>query len=165
MFCCATVEGFDALIPSCTYVIGGSFTSGFPSLDAVIGNASLLDRFTTLDGESRFVLISVNCSGRFNITKITFIALPGDGNENTTLTFIGTNSGRLVLDQANKAFGKFGYEIVLEPNIIFSLSGIGSLWIRYASGSDLRLLHKVGGDEGSDYEYDDYPLLAIDTGT
>ena len=142
------------------------------------GNASLLDRFTTHDGEWRSVPISVNkmCSGEFGVTKITFIALPGDGNENITLSLNGS-----VLNGTNNAFGEFGYEMVLEP---FNLSGADSFWIRlgirhpHHNDSGLRLLHKVGDemlnitwrwlDEDSEDDHSetayDYPLLAFDTG-
>ncbi|CAI7999046.1 hypothetical protein GBAR_LOCUS2599 [Geodia barretti] len=60
---------------------GSSLTSGFPTLEELIRNGSLLERYSTHDGEMRSVpgvSVRSNCSGPNSprISKITFIALP-----------------------------------------------------------------------------------------
>ena len=168
-------------------VIAGSLTSGFPSLDDIKGNASLLDKYTTYDGEMRSiptlrVSASQECSTQnVTITRIIFIALPRAGNEDTEL-IITTTSGSnhtISLNEANPSFGYFGYELHVEPSEMLNLSDIEMFWISqpYYKDSSLRLLHQVGDnmfnirwrwvdnsdDRHSETTYD-YPLLAIETG-
>ena len=168
-------------------LIGGSGTSGFPSLNEIRRYGTLLNQYSTHDGEFRSVPgVYSNCSmGSGRITKITFIALPGVGGESTVLHFNretppgGTRT--ISLSGATQSFGGgFGYELDLSaPNASMPFNSGDSLWIRhpYHDDSSLRLLHQVGYDEhnicwreldedhilscGIDY---DYPLLASETG-
>ena len=144
----------------------------------MIGNASLLDRFTTHDGEWRSVpTISIqNETG--TITKISIIALPGVGTEHIELVIKSPDANKEGLTlNATETFGGFGYEMVLEPPI--NLSDIASVWIKHPSYEDsgMRLLHQVGDERlniswcwnrmnenvHNEIAYD-YPLLAIETG-
>ena len=169
-------------------LIGGLFTSGFPSLDEIRRYGTLLNQYSTHDGEFRSVPgVYSNCSmGSGRITKITFIALPGVGEDSTVLQFnreAPTGGTRTIsLSGATQSFGDgFGYVLDLSaPNASMPFNSGNSLWIRhpYHDDSSLRLLHQVGYDEhnicwreldedvddiscGIDY---DYPLLAIETG-
>ena len=163
--------------PTSLSVVGGIFTSGFPSLVEVRGNGSLLNDgvYSTHDGEIRSVPgIQFICSGR--ITKISFIALPGVGISNSIFMII--TGGGLVRDSigisgAILSFGTFGYEL---SGLDTQFQNGDTLQIRYKvyERSRLRILHQVGDKElssclglpdndncGPDY---DYPLLAVETG-
>ena len=168
-------------------LLGSSLTSGFPSLEELIRTGSLLERYSTHDGELRAVpgvSVSVrsNCSGpnRPLISKITFIALPRlqpSGTESLTLRVMraGPDGPQdIVIDQETASFGEFGYELTVSetPQIMFDNGDV--LLIRHG-GSGLRLLHQVGDEArnicwsiGSDSEICepdyDYPLLALETG-
>ena len=118
--------------------------------------------------------IQFTCSGR--ITKISFIALPGVGINNSI--FMITTGGGLVRDSigisgAILSFGTFGYEI---SGLDTQIQNGDTLQIRYKvyERSRLRILHQVGDKElssclglpdndncGPDH---DYPLLAVETG-
>ena len=167
-------------------------TSGFPSLDDIKGNASLLDKYTTYDGEMRSIpTLSVSASQECStqnvtITRIIFIALPRAGSEDVdkyTELIITTTSGSrhsISLNVANLSFGHFGYELHVEPSEMLNLSDIEMFWISqpYYKDSSLRLLHQMGDKmfditwwwwvDDSDNHYNDttydYPLLAIETG-
>ena len=169
-------------------LIGGSGTSGFPSLNEIRHYGTLLNQYSTHDGELRSVPgVQSNCSmGSGRITKITLIALPGVEGDSTVLQFnreTSTSPVRIIsLNGSNQSFGGgFGYELDLSaPSASMPFNSGDSLWIRhpYHDDSSLRLLHQVGYDErnicwseldvdedhtscGIDY---DYPLLAIETG-
>ena len=171
-------------------LLGSSLTSGFPTLEELIRNGSLLERYSTHDGEMRSVpgvSVRSNCSAPNSprISKITFIALPRlepSGTDSLTLRVMRDGPGDardIVIDQETASFGEFGYELTVSetPPIMFNNGDM--LWIRHG-GSGLRLLHQVG-DEARDIcrrfepnppnsneicepDYD-YPLLAIETGT
>ena len=166
--------------------LGSSLTSGFPTLEELIRNGSLLERYSTHDGEMRSVpgvSVRSNCSGPNNspmISKITFIALPRlqpSGTESPTLRVMIHPDGPqtdIVIDQETARFGEFGYELTVSetPPIMFNNGDM--LWIRHG-GSGPRLLHQVGDEEriicwrfepdSENCEPDyDYPLLAIETG-
>ena len=161
-------------------VVGGTFTSGFPSLDDIRGNGSLLNDgvYSTHDGEIRSVPgIQFTCSGR--ITKISFIALPGVGIMNSVF-IIATEDGfvrnSIGFSGANLSFGTFGYEL---SGLDTQFQNGDTLQIQHEAyeRSRLRILHQVGDKElnicwrwlginsnnicGPDY---DYPLLAVETG-
>ena len=163
---------------------GGTFTSGFPSLDEIRGNGSLLSDgvYSTHDGEIRSVpSVEFTCSGR--ITKFTFIALPGVGNLHTEFVVLGPGSSEqhISTEEATQSFGEFGYELsvpVTGPGIMQFQDGDTLLIDHYwYVDSSLRILHQVGDEEldifwrwrseGSmiyrvtDY---DYPLVAIEAG-
>ena len=179
-------------LPAAVYYMhvfaGGSGTSGFPSLNEIRRYGTLLNQYSTHDGELRSVPgVYSNCSmGSGRITRITFIALPGVEGGSTVLQFnreTPTNGTRTIsLSGATQSFGDgFGYVLDLSaPSASMPFNSGDSLWIRhpYHDDSSLRLLHQVGYDErnicwrelhkdgndsrcGIDY---DYPLLAIETG-
>ena len=170
--------------------VGSSFTSGipdhFPTLDALRGYGSLLDRFSTHDGEWRSVPgVSVleECStDSVMITRVTFIALPGVGNSAIELSISVTpeSAQSISFGGASQSFGEYGYDLVLEPAVVITMNSANMFWINqpHYEESGLRLLHQ-GGDEilniswrwleenpqdiRNDTDYD-YPLLAIETG-
>ena len=168
------------------HVVGGSLTSGFPSLEELRANGSLVDRYSTHDGERRSVPgFRTTCSGR--ISRIAIIALPGNGTERPMLRFVrymgaGNHSHehKISLGGTLKKFGTFGYEISHNPPMMMGpmFHDGDMLEIRHPpyEDSDLRLLHQVGtdarnicwsiepdGSENCQSDYD-YPLLAIETG-
>ena len=166
--------------------LGSSLTSGFPTLEELIRNGSLLERYSTHDGEMRSVpgvSVRSNCSGPNNsprISKITFIALPRlqpSGTESPTLRVMIHSGGPqidIVIDQETARFGEFGYELTVSETTPIMFNNGDMFWIRHG-GRGLRLLHQVGDEERNicqsfepepencepDY---DYPLLAIETG-
>ena len=167
----------------CLCGVGGTFTSGFPTLDEIRGNGSLLNDgvYSTHDGEIRSVPgVQFTCNGR--ITKFTFIALPGVGTQNTVLAILRQDNiiRNFSTAGATLSFGDFGYEISLPPpNGVLDLQTGDTLQIdhQWYASSRLRILHQVGDDmldicwrwrnEGPsdthcvlDY---DYPLLAVET--
>ena len=165
----------------CLCGVGGTFTSGFPTLDEIRGNGSLLNDgvYSTHDGEIRSVPdVQFTCNG--TISKFTFIALPGVGIQNTVLAILRQDN---IIRNFNTAgatlsFGDFGYSEQSPPNDVQFQTG-DTLQIDhqlYAS-SRLRILHQVGDDmldicwrwrnEGPsdtrcELDYD-YPLLAVET--
>ena len=160
--------------------IGSSLTRGFPSLEELIRNGSLLERYSTHDGEMRSVPgVRWNCSepdgGR--ISKITFIALPGVGMNRPSLRIVRHPGGDQDIDISGgmEKFGEFGYEVTpMNANVMFNDGDM--LMIRHPPYEDsgLRLLHQVDdvarnicigppGPENCQPDYD-YPLLAIETG-
>ena len=161
--------------------LGSSLTNGFPTLEELIRTGSLLERYSTHDGEMRSVPgVRSNCSGPPGprISKITFIALPRlqpSGTDSLTLRFMRAGQGGpqdIVIDQETASFGEFGYEIMtINPPVMFNNGDM--LLIRHG-GSGLRLLHQVGDEarnicwsvesdsEIREPDYD-YPLLAIET--
>jgi hypothetical protein len=163
---------------------GSSLTSGFPSLEELIRNGSLLERYSTHDGEERSVpgvSVRSNCSGPPgppgpSISKITFIALPRlqpSGTASLTLRVMRHPGGPqdIVIDQETARFGEFGYELTVSETPPITFNNGDMLWIGHG-GSGLRLLHQVGdevrniclGPESEICEPDyDYPLLAIET--
>ena len=169
--------------------IGGSFTSGFSSLDEIRGNGSLLNDgvYSTHDGEIRSVPVRSNCTDGL-ITAVTFIALPGVGGENSTLTVIrpdnsSRNSGSGRLANVGTRFGDLGYELSLEGPDGLAFEDGDTLEIHHPSYADssLRILYQVGLEvddmlpfcwreltDGADQEHClsgyDYPLMAIETG-
>ena len=163
----------------CVVRVGSSsLTRGFPSLEELRGNASLLERYSTHDGERRSVPgVRSTCStGNRRFSKVTFIALPGDGQAHIVLSV-----GAVVLNMsgATKTFGEFGYELTVPTNINIMLDeGNISLRIQHPpyEESSMRLLHQVGDEtrnicwrtrdsEPDNCEDDyDYPLLAIEIG-
>ena len=164
---------------ACVVRVGSSsLTRGFPSLEELRGNASLLERYSTHDGERRSVPgVRSTCStGNRRLSKVTFIALPGVGQAHIVLS---VGAAVLNMSGATKTFGEFGYELTVPTNINIMLDeGNISLWIQHPpyEVSSMRLLHQVGDearnicwrtrDDGSDNCEDDYdyPLLAIETG-
>ena len=161
---------------------GGTFTSGFPSLDEVRGNGSLLSDgvYSTHDGEIRSVpSVEFTCNGR--ITKFTFIALPGVvSGQHTEFVVLGESGPdqRISTEGATQSFGQFGYELsVPGPGMMVQAGDTLEIDHYWYTGSRLRILHQVGDEEldicwrwrseGSmiyrvtDY---DYPLVAIETG-
>ena len=164
--------------PLTVVCIGSSLTRGFPSLEELIRNGSLLERYSTHDGEMRSVPgVRWNCSGSGGqISKITFIALPGVGIERPTLRIVrGPNDSQdIEISGETQTFGEFGFEVTVNTNIMFNDGDM--LLIRHPpyEDSSLRLLHQVG-DVARDVcigppdlqncqtDYD-YPLLAIETG-
>lgn len=159
-------------------------TSGFPTLDEIQNNGSLLNKYSTHDGEFRAVpAVRSTCStGQGTITKIAFIALPGIGDENTDL-IVSRPNGNIVISisRATRRFGKFGYEFDVPEEDRIPFNSGDTLWIQHPhlNNSRLRLIHQVGyyeinicwrwlerGPENIDCAGDyDYPLLAIETGT
>ena len=161
-------------------VVGGTFTSGFPSLDDIRGNGSLLNDgvYSTHDGEIRSVPgIQFTCSGQ--ITKISFIALPGVGILNSVFTIV--RSDNLVRSSSSSSaatlsFGDLGYELS-GLDILFQSGDTLQIQHEVYERSRLRILHQVGDKElnicwrwlginsnnscGPVY---DYPLLAVETG-
>ena len=165
---------------ACVVHVGSSsLTRGFPSLEELRRNASLLERYSTHDGECRSVPgVRSTCSPpNRRLSKVTFIALPGVGQAHIVLSVDG--AAVLNMSGATKTFGEFGYELTVPTNINIMLDeGNISLWIQHPpyEESSMRLLHQVGDearnicwrtrDDGSDNCEDDYdyPLLAIETG-
>ena len=164
---------------ACVVHVGSSsLTRGFPSLEELRGNASLLERYSTHDGERRSVPgVRTTCStGNRRLSKVTFIALPGVGQAHIVLS---VGAAVLNMSGATKTFGAFGYELTVPigTNIMLDEGNI-SLWIQHPpyEVSSMRLLHQVGdearnicwtmGDSEPDNCEDDYdyPLLAIETG-
>ena len=164
--------------------IDGSLTSRFPSLDDIKRNATLLDKYTTYDGEMRSIP-SLKASECLTINKITFIALPGakdaDDAEDTELIIeISGSNHSIKLNDSNQSIGDFGYELLnVELPESLNLSDIKMFWISQPDYEEtsLRLLHQVGNKmfniewqlvDGPDDSYNettcDYPLLAIETG-
>ena len=161
-----------------------SQTSGFPSLEELRRNGSLLERYSTHDGELRSLPgVKSTCSGPDGrITKITFIALPGAGVGKTLLLVNGVNGARkaeIVLTSASQTIGEFGYELTLPTSVNVHFSERDTLWIRHSPHGEgrLRFLYQVGDvarnvcwntEPGSEsncqYDYD-LPLLAIETGS
>ena len=163
---------------------GGTFTSGFPSLDEVRGNGSLLSDgvYSTHDGEIRSVpSVEFTCSGNWRITKFTFIALPGVGDQHTEFVVVGESGPDQCIstEGATQSFGQFGYELSVPGQGMMVQAGdtleIDHYW--YVNSS-LRILHQVGDEEldicwrwrdedsSSNHcvpDYD-YPLVAIETG-
>ena len=160
--------------------VGSSQTSGFPSLEELRRNGSLLERYSTHDGELRSVPgVRATCStGNQRISKITFIALPGSGMGHTQLLF---GDLHIDLSVASNTFGDFGYELTLPMTINIGINeGPVQLSILHPpyEESGMRLLHQVGTEarnicwrlvdsasesENCHHDYD-YPLLAIETG-
>ena len=98
---------------ACVVRVGSSsLTRGFPSLEELRGNASLLERYSTHDGECRSVPgVRSTCStGNRRLSKVTFIALPGDGESHIVL-FV--NNHQLSMSGAVVKFGEFGYELTV----------------------------------------------------
>ena len=148
-------------------------TRGFPSLEELIRNSSLLERYSTHDGELRTVPgIRGNCpatNGR--ITKITLVALPGVGVNRPSLRF----KSDFEINGEIQNLGEFLYEI--STNITVNDLSDNLLLIMHPPYEDsgLRLLHQVGDVKRDiwwatvpgtvNYKPDyDYPLLAIETG-
>ena len=165
--------------PLTVVCIGSSLTRGFPSLEELIRNGSLLERYSTHDGETRSVPgVMWNCSGPggSRISKITFIALSGVRMERPSLRIV-RNAGDhqdIEISGDTQTFGEFGHEITMNTNVVFNDGDM--LMIRHPpyEDSDLRLLHQVGdvarnicigppSPENCQTDYD-YPLLAIETG-
>ena len=168
---------------ACVVRVGSSsLTRGFPSLEELRGNASLLERHSTHDGERRSVPgVRSTCStGNRRLSKVTFIALPGDGESHIVL-LVDDVDGAAVLNMsgATKTFGAFGYELTVPTNINIMLDE-GNILLRIQHPpyevSSMRLLHQVGdearnicwrtrddGPDNCENDYD-YPLLAIETG-
>ena len=165
-------------------IVGSSPTRGFPNLEEVQGNGSLLSKYSTHDGELRSVPSGQsNCStGQGSITEIAFIALPGVGYDSIELVINSSNSvvSTVNLSGAIQSFGTFGYELVLpEANrIAFNSGDVLWLYLPYHNESRLRLLYQtvpvplntcwryieeVSGDIKCG-DYHDYPLLAFETG-
>ena len=161
--------------------LGSSLTSGFPSLEELMRNGSLLERYSTYDGELRSVPgIKSTCSGHVGnrISKITFIALPCHQNGTGGLTLrVMRNPGSshdIQIDQDAPSFSVFGYELCMSqmPPVMFNDGD--RLLIRHG-GSGPILLYQVGVEERNicrrfepdseicELDYD-YPLLAIETG-
>lgn len=164
----------------CLSGVGGTFTSGFPSLKEIRGNGSLLNDgvYSTHDGEIRSVPgVRFTCNGR--ITNITFIALPGVSNRNSLFTIMsdGLVRNSIGTSGATLRFGDFGYEISSLSSS--NIQNGDTLRIDHEpyERSHLRILHQRGDKEmricwrplgvnindtcGPDY---DYPLLAVETG-
>ena len=171
------------------FVDGGTFTSGFPSLDEIRGNGSLLSDgvYSTHDGEIRSVPVRSNCTSEMmRITAITFIALPGVGGETSTLVVLrqdNSSRGSVSLASATATFGDFGYELSLQGSDAVPFEDGDTLEICHQSYADssLRILYQVGLEvddmlpfcwreltENADQEHClsgyDYPLLAFETG-
>ena len=167
----------------CVVHVGyGSFTSGFPTLDEIRGNGSLLNKYSTHDGELRSVprVMSTCSTGQRQLTKIAFIALPGVGNKSIALFLNNGNTTiHVELSGAIESFGEFGYELELPEVDRIPFNNGDTLWIEHPhyNDSSLRLLHQVGYEtinicwrlleDGPDEiicedDYD-YPLLAIET--
>ena len=159
----------------------GSFTSGFPTLDEIRGNGSLLNKYSTHDGELRSVPRVRSTCSTGHLTKVAFIALPGVGNDNIVLLFNRSNNIAVTveLSGATQSFGEFGYELELPEDDRIPFNSGDTLWIEHPHYNDsrLRLLHQVeyetinicwrlleDGPEDIICEDDyDYPLLAIET--
>ena len=161
----------------------GSLTSGFPSLEELRRNGSLLERYSTHDGEMRSVPAARSTCSGVRVTKIAFIALPGNGNGKTLLLVNGENEvGKveIVLTSASQTFGELGYELSLPTGVNVYFNEGDTLWIRHPphQESGVRLLYQeVGhearracwstaepaGPENCQHDYD-IPLLAIETG-
>ena len=166
---------------------GGTFTSGFPSLDEVRGNGSLLSDgvYSTHDGEIRSVpSVEFTCNGR--ITKFTFIALPGVGDQHTEFVVPGQGPGvgnsdpqRISTEGATQSFGEFGYELsVPGQGMMVQAGDTLEIYHYWHVNSRLRILHQVGDEEldicwrwrDEDSSNDrcvtdyDYSLVAIETG-
>ena len=162
-----------------------SLTRGFPSLEELRRYGSLLERYSTHDGETRSVpRARSNCTSGNRINKVTFIALPGTGMDGVTLRVGPLNRGgggqnTIDLTGAMKRFGEFGYEFVVpqNTNVMFDDEDVLTIQHPPLRLSGLRLLHQVGhkameicwniteSSEGQECGFDyDYPLLAIETG-
>ena len=163
---------------ACVVRVGSSsLTRGFPSLEELRRNASLLERYSTHDGERRSVPgVRSTCSPpNRKLSKVTFIALPGDGESHIVL-FV--NEQQLSMSGAVVKFGEFGCELTVPNGTNIMLNGNILLRIQHPpyEVSSMRLLHQVGdearnicwtmGDSEPDNCEDDYdyPLLAIETG-
>ena len=128
---------------------GGTFTSGFPSLDEIRGNGSLLSDgvYSTHDGEIRSVPVRSNCTGEMmRIITITFIALPGVGGENSSLVVLrpdNTSRDFVSLSSATPTFGEFGYELSLQ-GILFEAGDTLEIHHQSYYADSLRILYQVG---------------------
>ena len=163
--------------------LGSSLTSGLPGLEELIRNGSLLERYSTHDGEERAVPgVRPICSEPANrrISKITFIALPGAGVERPLLRIMkneGSSQENIQISGETQSFGEYGYEMTvpMSNNIVFNDGDMLLIQHPLYDSSGLRLLHQVGdearnncwsigsGSAVCEPQYD-YPLLAIDTG-
>ena len=160
-------------------VLGSSLTRGFPSLEELIRNGSLLERYSTHDGELRSVPgVRWNCSGtNGRISKITFIALPGVGIDRPVLRVVRDQGGGnqdLDISGETQIFGEFGYEMTVNSNVVFNDGDMllishppyddGSLRLLYQAGDVARSVC-IGTPGSQNCQLDrDYPLLAIETG-
>lgn len=165
--------------------VGSSPTRGFPSLDEIQANGSLIDKYSTHDGEYRSVpSVQANCSmGQAMIIKIAYIALPGAGHESIELVVNSSSNGivqTVNLSGAVQRFGSFGYELELPEDSRIQFNSGDILWLQHPSDneSNLRLLHQIGrnplhicwrflkevNSEITCGNYYDYPLLAYETG-
>ena len=160
-------------------MLGSSVTRGFPSLEELLRNGSLLERYSTHDGELRSVPgVRWNCSGtNGRISKTTFIALPGVGMDRPVLRVLrdqGSGSQDLDISGETQMFGEFGYEMTVNSNVMFNDGDMLLISHPPYEDSGLRLLYEVGdvarnvciatpGSQNCQLDYD-YPLLAIETG-
>ena len=167
---------------------GSAFTrtSGFPSLEDVRGNGSLLGNdvvYGTHDVEFRhFYNLTFNCTGR--VTKFTFIALPVDGrfDMNVQINRGSTNvqQSKLRIPDMSPTFGLFGYSYEVPSASVTNFQPGDTFQIRHDKSflSHHRLLYKSGVSQQyvcwwwTIYTYparcewvDDYPLMAIETGS
>ena len=119
-----------------------------------------------------------NCSepGGGQISKITFIALPGAGMERPSLRIVRHPGDHQDIDISgdNQTLGEFGHEMTVNTDVMFNDGDM--LMIKHPpyERSGLRLLHQVGDVarnicigppdlQNCQTDYD-YPLLAIETG-
>ena len=165
-----------ARLHSLLYTTGDDFTSGFPTLAEIRGNASLLsvETFLTHDGERRhYNHMGFTCHG--HITKLTFIALPTTGDDDIVFEIRSVHSQRsYTTTAAARKFGVFGYQ--LSSYIHFHAGDTFHMNMNYQLPS-VRLLHRIGNrprtvcwswmksDRMTCDQTKDYPLLAVATGS
>ena len=136
---------------------GGAFTSGFPSLDEIRGNGSLLvDTTTHTDESSQLLFPGINFTCNGTLTKLTFVALRGDVRSVDSIlnlfmkSHTGENeytAGRKYNFNATIATpipNTTGYELQFENGVPFKAGHV--LGIRQASNSKYHFLYQLGED-------------------
>ena len=151
-------------------------TRGFPSLEELIRNGSLLERYSINDEDLKLVSgVRFTCSeADYRIKRITYVALPGDGMTNISLVFQTTRPPiigvtELVITDDVTPFSEFGH--ILELNSILSFNEGTLLFIRHHPFEEghSRLVYQremaiCSSESQSCPDERDYPLLAIETG-
>ena len=139
-----------------------------------MSNASLLSEelFVTHDGERRsYNHMGFSCDG--DVTKLTYIALPGSGTDHIVFEIQGSGpeSDTTSTSTASK-FGAYGYHLASDMSF---RAGDTFLVDANQQAPSSRLLYRIGEqshtvcwswmDDNLRCELDrDYPLLAVETG-
>ena len=155
------------------FTAGSEFTTGFPTLAEVIGNASLLSEelFVTHDGERRtYNHMGFSCDGV--VTKLTYIALHGSGTDHIVFEIRRSHLRSYTTSSSASKFGAYGYQLASHMSFY---AGDRFLVDANQQAPSSRLLYRIGEqshtvcwswmDDNWRCDLDkDYPLLAVETG-